>query len=144
MVSEAEQPKVPTPPVLFVRPGLAFWVEAAWSGIAAATLQAFEAGCYDGTWCLDSLGFQWPILRADLVRTPSRLERLLPWRRVSVRPRLGPPTGHALAVAVEAIREVLHAPDYDHEGELSLEELEAALLAVQSPAALIGLAHRAV
>jgi hypothetical protein len=123
--------------------GLAFWVEPAWGPTSSATLQAFKEGCYNGTWVLDSAGVRWPILEAALVRAPSLLEWLLPWRHVPVRLRLGQTTNEGLTVAVEEIRRVLHSPGFDYEGELSLEEFEAELDTVQSPVALIDLARRA-
>ena len=134
----------PQPPLLFVRPGLAFWVEPAWSSTYAATLQAFDEGCFDGTWCLDSVGVRWPILRAVLLRAPRFLDRLLPWRRVPVRLELGQPDSEAWKLALEEVRRVLHSPGFDYEGELPFEELESRLLTVRSPAALVELAARAV
>jgi hypothetical protein len=135
---------MPQSPLLFVRPGLAFWVEPAWTSTHAATLQAFEEGCFDGTWCLDSEGVRWPILRAMLVKAPTFLDRLLPWRRVPVRLELGQPDRDAWKLAVEEVRRILHAPGFDYEGDLPFDELDSRLLTVQSPAALVELASRAV
>ena len=134
----------PQPPLLFVRPRLAFWVEAAWSGTYAATVQAFEEGCFDGTWILDSAGIRWPIVRAALVRAPRFLDRLLAWRRVPVRLELGQPATESWTVAMEEIRQILHSPGFDYEGELPFDELESRLLTVRSPVVLVELASRAV
>jgi hypothetical protein len=134
----------PAPPLLFVRPGLAFWVEPAWTGTVEATLQAFEEGCFDGTWCLDSAGVRRPIVRAELVRKPGLLDRLLLWRRMPVRLELGQAGSEPWTAAIEEIRRVLHSPEFDYEGQLPIQELDERLLAVGSPAALVELACEAV
>lgn len=79
----------PEPPVLVVRMGQSFWIEARAAGDCAATLQAFREGCFRDAWCYDSTGGGWPILEARLKQRPSFLHRLMPWRQVAVELHLG-------------------------------------------------------
>jgi hypothetical protein len=132
----------PQPPLLFVRPQLAFWVEPSWTGTSSATLQAFNEGCYQGTWCYDSAGFGWPIVRAAFARPPSFIERLLRWRRVPVRFSLGEPFPQPVSAVAAQLLAILTAHGDEYYGKPPINDLKAALTNAQTPGALIQAAAR--
>jgi hypothetical protein len=103
----------PEPPVLFIRPKLAFWIESQWNDSFLATLQALREGCYEKTRCLDNAGRNWSIIAADLLTPASFLDKLLPWRKLPVALTLGVPTRAVLDDEVEALCEILSHPDTD-------------------------------
>ena len=93
----------PSPPILVIRADIAFWVEGLPIETWTATLQAFSEGCFAGSHCYDATGNLWPIVKAELKKPPTLLERLLPWRRVPVRLRLGVPKVPAIPDVVSMI-----------------------------------------
>ena len=68
-------------PVLFIRPGVIFYVP---KEVSSCTLQAYEEGCYRDLCVYDSSGGLWGVLDAAPVSQLSWLYRLLPWRRFQV------------------------------------------------------------
>jgi hypothetical protein len=76
----------PNPPILVVRPGIAFWVETAPPAAWTATAQALAEGCFDGALCCDGGGGAWEVLSA----TAGGPAPALPWQRMQVAIRLGP------------------------------------------------------
>jgi hypothetical protein len=115
------------PPLLFVRPNLAFWVESNSDGYTSATLQAFGEGCFEGTWCLDVAGGRWEISQATLVEKPRLLDRLLPWRRVRVDVQLGPRMQANVSEVVEELCQILSDPEYEWFKGPSPDELRSRL-----------------
>jgi hypothetical protein len=77
---------MPTPPILVIRPGIAFWVETAPAAAWTATAQALAEGCFDGALCCDGGGGAWEVLSATAEASPPAL----PWQRMAVAIRLGP------------------------------------------------------
>ena len=80
----------PQPPVLIVRPRMAFWVVHDSVRRARATLQAFREGCFDGALCYDASGGSWDVTGAALDRPPTIIQRILLHRRLPVTLELGP------------------------------------------------------
>jgi hypothetical protein len=97
----------PQPPYLLIREGKAFWVESRPPRNSSATLQAFKEGCFNDAWCYDATGRLWPIDSATLKRQPSFLQRVLPWRRVSVELQMGTPARVDVAEVVSRLGRVL-------------------------------------
>jgi hypothetical protein len=95
------------PPYLLIREGKAFWVESRPPSESSATLQAFEEGCFNDAWCYDATGSLWPIMSARLKRHPSFLQRVLPWRRVSVELQVGTPAHVDMAQVISRLAKVL-------------------------------------
>jgi hypothetical protein len=114
-VSETDHLEQPHPPILFVRPKQAFWVERKWDGFAAATPQAFAEGCYVGTWLFDASGRVWPILEATLVdENPTVLDRVLPWRTCTVKLLLGGSVQRGFEEVVDHLCGILSDPNYEY------------------------------
>ena len=133
----------PQPPVLIVRPSLAFWVVHGGVRQSRATLQAFREGCFDGAVCYDSSGGAWDVTGATLERPPTIVQRILLHRRIPVTLELGPRRAADLDDLVGRLREVLTSgSDFcDHLGapaEQVLGEMEAA----ESAEAVIRVAAR--
>ncbi|WP_137127972.1 hypothetical protein [Roseomonas sp. HF4] len=82
----------PTPPILVIRPGIAFWVEAAAPEAWTATAQAMAEGCWTDCLCCDAGGGAWAVLAA----APAGPTPLVPWRRMPVAVCLGPRRDMAL------------------------------------------------
>jgi hypothetical protein len=97
----------PQPPLLVVRAGRSFWVEARPPEQWSATLQALRGGCYADACCYDATGGSWTIVDATARRRPSRAERWLPWREVPVIILLGPRTEAAVEDIASRIAAVL-------------------------------------
>jgi hypothetical protein len=133
----------PIPPLLFIRPKLAFWTQSEWNDSPSATLQAFREGCFEGTWCLDSGGQSWPIVAATLTSPASFLDKLLSWRRLPVALTLGPPTPAVLDEAIEALCEILSDPESDFPFELGTSPVatQEALRGAESVPELISIAR---
>jgi hypothetical protein len=77
---------MPAPPILVIRPGVAFWVETVPADALTATAQALAEGCFDGALCCDGGGGAWEVLSATADAPPPAL----PWQRMAVAIRLGP------------------------------------------------------
>jgi hypothetical protein len=88
----------PKPPLLFIRPKLAFWTESEWNATPLATLQAFREGCFENTWCLDSDGQGWPIAATSLIGQATLLHKIPPWRRLPVALTLSSPRRGSLCI----------------------------------------------
>jgi hypothetical protein len=93
----------PQPPYLLIREGKAFWVESRPPSESSATLQAFKEGCFNDACCYDATGSLWPIESATLKGQPSFLQRVLPWRRVSVELQVGTPARVDVAEVVSRL-----------------------------------------
>ena len=132
----------PKPPLLFIRPKLAFWTESEWNATSLTTLQGFREGCFENTWCLDSDGQRWPIAAASLLGQATLLHKFLPWRRLPVALTLGSPTRVTLGEVVEALCEILSHPDADFPFALAAPptSIQARLKNAQSIPELISIA----
>jgi hypothetical protein len=75
--------------LLAIRRGISFWVEESFDGHSSCTSQAFAEGCYRDLVYYDSAGNIWPVLAASPTRPLRWLERILPWRRITVTITLG-------------------------------------------------------
>ncbi|MDX1429871.1 MAG: hypothetical protein R3282_06270 [Rhodothermales bacterium] len=73
----------PVGPLIVVRPKTSFWIERN-SLEFQSTTSALEDDVYDGAFCFDGSGSRWPVIGAGTTQEPSVLDRLLPWRRVTV------------------------------------------------------------
>jgi hypothetical protein len=102
-------PPGPQPPYLVVRESAAFWVETRPFGESAATVQAFEEGCYRGAWAYDMSGRMWPVVAAALARRASLFDRWFAWRRVPVRLEFGEPSLVGLPEIVARLETVLRS-----------------------------------
>lgn len=118
----------PTAPYLVIREGKAFWVNARPVSETSATLQAFDEGCFREASVYDVTGRLWPIASASLKSRPSLWQRLLPWRRVPVALRLGPPTSVSIPEVVSWLTRVISGGEFLGESARAnaLRRLEAA------------------
>ncbi len=74
----------PRPPLLLIQENVAFGLEESPVSEWSATPQAFAAGCFRDSFCLDEAGNAWRIMHARLRSQPNRLNQWMPWRRIPV------------------------------------------------------------
>jgi hypothetical protein len=132
----------PQPPYLLIRERKAFWIESRPPSESSATLQAFEEGCFNDAWCYDATGSLWPVVSAALKGQPSFLQRVLPWRRVSVELQVGIPAHVDVAEVISRLATVLRT------NNAFCEDLPASPMAILSrfeaartPSDIIGVAR---
>ena len=76
--------------ILYIRPGVSFWVESEPPHLSSATPEALAADCFRGAVCVDGRGAMWAVTDAHPTRPSSLLERLVPGARIPVSLELGP------------------------------------------------------
>ncbi len=81
-----------TPSLLFIRPGISFWVEHESLVDITATTDAIKDGVFDGAWIVDEFG----AVRKIVATSAEKTKTLTPWRKVPVGLTLGDPEEFAL------------------------------------------------
>jgi hypothetical protein len=112
----------PAFPVLAVRPETSFWVSASWEDLSRCTLQAFENGCYCNLAIFDSTGMLRKVVEASLVRGPSFLDRLFPWRQIPVSIHLGGEKDAGVSEVATWLCAILASRDLLDEWDITDEE----------------------
>jgi hypothetical protein len=131
------------PPFLAIRRGISFWVEDEPLGQSSATLQAIEEGVFRDLELYDSAGMAWPVVDVSPLRHPGLLDRVLPWRRVKVRLRVGEPVPRRVQEIAVRLREIIEGDSgFDWEQGPPPEELAARFQAACSPSEIIQVARQ--
>ncbi len=119
-------------PLLIVRPGISFWIEAAPIQLTS-TVSALRDDVFDGAVSIDKSGLGRPIVSATPSNPPSLLDRLLPWRRVTVSAAFGEPRLWALDDLKARLVEVLKTGnDFVDALQGGPEELQRQIVAAES------------